>query len=64
MKFSLVGIGGVDIEAGTQNLTLGMHCVMHFNSPALVWQLMRAHVLSILKGLGENVDEDKMVKAY
>jgi len=51
MKFSLVGIGGTDIHDGSPTLTL-----------ALVWQLMRAHVLSILKGLGENVDEAKMVK--
>jgi plastin-1 len=51
MKFSLVGIGGTDINAGNPTLTL-----------ALVWQLMRYHVLSILKSLGENVDEPKMVK--
>jgi len=51
MKFSLVGIGGTDIVDGNQTLTL-----------ALVWQLMRAHVLSILKGLGENVDDSKMIK--
>jgi len=38
MKFSLVGIGGTDIHDGNQTLTL-----------ALVWQLMKAHVLSILK---------------
>jgi len=51
MKFSLVGIGGTDIYDGNQTLTL-----------ALVWQLMRAHVLSILKGLGENVDDKKMIQ--
>jgi len=42
LKFSLVGIGGTDITDGNKTLTL-----------ALVWQLMRFHVLSILKGLSE-----------
>jgi len=51
MKFSLVGIGGVDIVDGKQNLTL-----------ALVWQLMRQHVLNILKTLGSNVGESQMVE--
>jgi len=51
MKFSLVGVGGVDIVDGNQTLTL-----------ALVWQLMRAHVLSILKSLGGNVDDKAMIK--
>jgi len=51
MKFSLVGIGGTDIVDGNQTLTL-----------AIVWQLMRAHVLSILKSLGSDVDDSKMVK--
>jgi len=51
MKFSLVGIGGVDIVDGNQTLTL-----------ALVWQLMRQHVLSILKTLGSDVDEAKMTR--
>jgi len=51
MKFSLVGIGGVDIVDGNQTLTL-----------ALVWQLMRQHVLSILKTLGSDVDESKMTR--
>jgi len=50
MKFSLVGIGGSDIVDGNQTLTL-----------ALVWQLMRAHIISILKTLGENVDDAKMI---
>ncbi len=50
MRFSLVGIGGTDINQGNQTLTL-----------ALVWQLMRAHILSILASLGTNVDEAKMV---
>jgi len=51
MKFSLVGVGGTDLVDGNQTLTL-----------ALVWQLMRAHVISILKSLGENVDDTKMIK--
>jgi len=51
MKFSLVGVGGTDLVDGNQTLTL-----------ALVWQLMRQHVLSILKGLGSNVDENAMVQ--
>jgi len=51
MKFSLVGVGGTDLVDGNQTLTL-----------ALVWQLMRAHVLSILASIGQNVDEAKMVK--
>jgi plastin-1 len=52
MKFSLVGIGGVDITDGNETLTLG-----------LVWQLMRQHVLTVLKevGGGAPVSEDAMV---
>jgi len=50
MGFSLVGIGGTDIVDGKVTLTL-----------ALVWQLMRAHILSILKSLGKNVDDAKMI---
>ncbi|KAL6078214.1 Plastin-3 [Balamuthia mandrillaris] len=41
LKFSLVGIQGKDILDGNKTLTL-----------AVVWQLMRHHVLSILKRLG------------
>jgi len=53
LKFSLVGIGGVDITDGNETLTLG-----------LVWQLMRHHVLTILKdvGGGAPVSEDSMIK--
>jgi len=51
MKFSLVGVGGVDLVDGNQTLTL-----------ALVWQLMKQHVLSILKSLGTNVDDKAMIK--
>jgi len=53
LKFSLVGIGGVDITDGNETLTLG-----------LIWQLMRHHVLTILKevGGGAPVSEDSMIK--
>jgi plastin-1 len=54
LKFSLVGIGGVDIVDGNKTLTL-----------ALVWQMMRHHVLSILKSLkvgGKEVTEEDMIK--
>jgi len=47
MKFSLVGIGGTDIVDGNKTLTL-----------ALVWQLMRFHVVSILKGLSKKSGGD------
>jgi len=42
-KFSLVGIQGSDIVDGNKTLTL-----------AIVWQLFRFHVVSILKGLSKN----------
>jgi plastin-1 len=54
LKFSLVGIGGTDIVDGNKNLTL-----------ALIWQLMRMHVISIIKTLskdGKDVTEDDMVQ--
>eukprot|EP01137_Pigoraptor_chileana_P034968 Opistho-2@28288 len=54
LKFSLVGIAGADITDGSKMLTL-----------ALVWQMMRFHVLSILKSLskdGKEVSEDEMIK--
>eukprot|EP01124_Arcella_intermedia_P031296 TRINITY_DN7034_c0_g1_i1.p1 TRINITY_DN7034_c0_g1~~TRINITY_DN7034_c0_g1_i1.p1 ORF type:complete len:507 (+),score=97.75 TRINITY_DN7034_c0_g1_i1:42-1562(+) len=53
LKFSLVGIGGVDITDGNETLTL-----------ALVWQLMRHHVLTVLKevGGGAPVSEQQMIK--
>jgi len=52
LKFSLVGVGGVDITDGNETLTL-----------ALVWQLMRHHVLTVLKevGGGAPVSEDAMI---
>jgi len=54
LKFSLVGIGGQDIVDGNKNLTL-----------ALIWQLMRLHVISIIKSLskdGKDITEEDMVK--
>uniref|UniRef100_A0A803TWW2 Plastin-3 n=1 Tax=Anolis carolinensis TaxID=28377 RepID=A0A803TWW2_ANOCA len=41
-KFSLVGIGGQDLNDGNPTLTL-----------ALVWQLMRRHTLNMLEDLGD-----------
>ncbi|KAL3900482.1 MAG: hypothetical protein SGCHY_001301 [Lobulomycetales sp.] len=46
MRFSLVGIGGSDITDGIKNLTL-----------ALVWQLMREHVIQTLKVLSKDGKE-------
>ena len=43
MHFSLVGIGGTDIHDGNKKLTL-----------AIVWQLMREHVIQTLKSLTKN----------
>jgi plastin-1 len=54
LKFSLVGIGGPDIVDGNKTLTL-----------ALVWQLMRFHIVSILKSLskdGHDVTDEDMVR--
>ncbi|KAJ3322052.1 hypothetical protein HDV06_003653 [Boothiomyces sp. JEL0866] len=42
LKFSLVGIGGSDIVDGNKKLTL-----------ALVWQLMREHIIQTLKSLSQ-----------
>lgn len=41
-KFSLVGIGGQDLNDGNPTLTL-----------ALIWQLMRRYTLNVLENLGE-----------
>lgn len=52
-KFSLVGVGGTDIVEGNKTLTL-----------ALVWQLMRHHVLAILRSLssdGKPVNEETII---
>jgi len=43
LKFSLVGIGGVDIVDGNKKLILG-----------LVWQLMRSYSLKMLSELGQS----------
>ncbi|KAK7922668.1 hypothetical protein WMY93_009570 [Mugilogobius chulae] len=52
-KFSLVGIGGQDLNDGNTTLTL-----------ALVWQLMRRYTLNVLEDLGdgEKVNDDIIVK--
>uniref|UniRef100_A0A8C2SF43 Lymphocyte cytosolic protein 1 n=1 Tax=Capra hircus TaxID=9925 RepID=A0A8C2SF43_CAPHI len=51
-KFSLVGIGGQDLNEGNRTLTL-----------ALVWQLMRRYTLNILEeiGGGQKVNDDTIV---
>ena len=53
-KFSLVGIQGADINDGNKTLTL-----------AVVWQLMRHHVITILKSLSPDgktkIDERDMI---
>jgi plastin-1 len=53
MKFSLVGIGGVDILDGNKKLIL-----------AVVWQLMRRHTLNVLTviGGGKKADDKLIVK--
>jgi plastin-1 len=54
LKFSLVGIGGVDLETGNKKLTL-----------ALVWQMMRSHTLSFLERLrvgGKSVDDSAILE--
>jgi len=51
--FSLVGIGGQDIQAGNKTLTL-----------ALVWQCMRLYVLNYLKNMskgGKDITEDDII---
>lgn len=53
LKFSLVGIGGQDIQAGSKKLTL-----------AIVWQAMRAYVLGYLKKISKNgkeITEDNVI---
>uniref|UniRef100_A0A8C9QWD2 Plastin-3 n=1 Tax=Scleropages formosus TaxID=113540 RepID=A0A8C9QWD2_SCLFO len=51
-KFSLVGIGGQDLNDGNATLTL-----------ALVWQLMRRYTLNVLEDLGDGqkVNDDIIV---
>jgi len=52
IKFSLVGIQGKDILDGNKTYTL-----------AIVWQLMRHHVLNILKKLGggQNISDNEII---
>lgn len=52
-KFSLVGIGGQDLNDGNATLTL-----------ALVWQLMRRYTLNVLEELGDGqkVNDDIIVR--
>ncbi|XP_008331218.1 plastin-3 [Cynoglossus semilaevis] len=52
-KFSLVGIGGQDLNDGNATLTL-----------ALLWQLMRRYTLNVLEELGDGhkVNDDVIVK--
>uniref|UniRef100_A0A674B5S4 Plastin-3 n=1 Tax=Salmo trutta TaxID=8032 RepID=A0A674B5S4_SALTR len=52
-KFSLVGIGGQDLNDGNATLTL-----------ALVWQLMRRYTLNVLEDLGDGqkANDDIIVK--
>lgn len=52
-KFSLVGIGGQDLNDGNEVLTL-----------ALVWQLMRRYTLNVLEDLGDGkkVSDDNIVQ--
>lgn len=54
LKFSVVGIQGADITDGVKKLTL-----------ALVWQMMRQHIIATLKGLskdGKDVTDDDILK--
>nr|XP_033814683.1 plastin-1 [Geotrypetes seraphini]XP_033814684.1 plastin-1 [Geotrypetes seraphini] len=52
-NFSLVGIGGQDLNEGNPTLTL-----------ALVWQIMRRYTLNVLSDLGEGekVNDDIIIK--
>ncbi|XP_015677356.1 plastin-1-like, partial [Protobothrops mucrosquamatus] len=52
-RFSLVGIGGKDLNEGNSTLTL-----------ALVWQLMRRFTLNVLSDLGEGekVNDETIIK--
>uniref|UniRef100_A0A8C6XP03 Plastin 1 n=2 Tax=Elapinae TaxID=42168 RepID=A0A8C6XP03_NAJNA len=52
-RFSLVGIGGKDLNEGNPTLTL-----------ALVWQLMRRYTLNVLSDLGERgkVNDETIIK--
>ncbi|ORZ38254.1 Fimbrin, actin-bundling protein [Catenaria anguillulae PL171] len=47
LKFSLVGIQGLDLVDGNRTLTLG-----------LVWQLMRAHIMAQVRALSKNAGRE------
>jgi len=54
LKFSLVGIGGQDIQTGNKKLTL-----------AIIWQAMRMYVLNFLQTLskgGKEITEEDIVR--
>jgi len=53
IKFSLVGVGGQDIQSGNKKLTL-----------AIVWQAMRHYVLNFLKHMskGKEVTEEDIIR--
>ena len=54
LKFSLVGIGGTDIQCGNKKLTL-----------AIIWQCMRLYILNFLKRIsksGKEITEDDIVR--
>ena len=55
MKFSLVGIGGVDVLNANKKLIL-----------AVVWQLMRRHTLNVLTSIGSGGKkaDDKFIVAW
>jgi len=53
LKFSLVGIGGQDIQTGNKKLTL-----------AIIWQAMRMYVLNYLKTIskgGKDITEEDII---
>jgi len=54
IKFSLVGVGGQDIQSGNKKLTL-----------AIIWQMMRFFILNYLKRMskdGREVTEDDIIR--
>jgi plastin-1 len=51
LKFSVVGIGGIDIHQGNRKLILGKWYSNTVHIKGIVWQAMRYHILSILEGL-------------
>jgi hypothetical protein len=54
LKFSLVGIGGTDLQAGNKKLTL-----------AVIWQCMRLYILNFLKRIsksGKEITEEDIIR--